>query len=718
MSKYYLLFIIGLCGLFSCSSEEGATTNNSSSKAIQVKYPTTQKGDVIEDYHGTKIPDPYRWLEDDNSKETVAWVKEQNKATFDYLEQIPSRKTFQNRLEKLWNYERFSVPAKRGGKYYFSKNDGLQNQAVLYVQNDLDSEAKVVLDPNKFSEDGTTALGGTSFNEDGTMMAYQVSEGGSDWQTAYIKNMETGEVLDDKIEWIKFSGLSWQGDGFFYSRYPEPTGDAKLSGRNEKHQVWYHKVGTSQDQDELVYLNEKNPTHGYYAGTTHDERFLALQVWESTSGNGLLFKDLEDKNSDFVKVIEGFNYDYNVVDNIGDQLLIKTNDGAPNQRLMLMSTKNPDKKNWKEIIPESKDVLQSISIIGNKIVATYIHDASSKIEVFSLEGKPEGSIKLPGIGTVGSISGKREEDTAFYSFTSFTRPTTIYKLDMKTLESTVFKAPKIDFNPDLYETNQVWYKSKDGTEIPMFVTHKKGLKMDGKRPTLLYGYGGFDISILPGFNTTRLSMCPIVLENDGVFAVANIRGGGEFGADWHKAGTLGQKQNVFDDFQAAAEHLIAKKYTSSDKLAIYGRSNGGLLVGACLTQRPDLYAVALPAVGVLDMLRYQEFTIGRAWASDYGLSEEKEGFDYLSKYSPLHNVKEKEYPATMITTADHDDRVVPAHSFKFAAELQAKQQGDNPVLIRIETGAGHGAGKSTTKKIEEASDLLAFMFHHFGENIE
>lgn len=687
--------------------------------AIPVTYPKTRKDtSIIDDYHGVKVADPYRWLEDDNSSETKQWVLTQNQSTFSYLDKIPFRDKIETRLRELWNYERYSTPFKEGGKYYYFKNDGLQNQSILYVQDSIQSKPKIALNPNQFSNDGTSALGGISFNDKGNLLAYQVSEGGSDWHTAYVKDLNTGQTLTDTIKWIKFSGLSWYKDGFFYSRYPEPQGEDKLSGRNEFHQVFYHKIGTPQAHDELVLADRRHPNRGFSTGTTHDERFLTVGVWESTSGNALFFRDLNSADKAFTPIIEDFKHDYNVIDNIGEKLVVLTNHKAPNQRLILIDVNKPGEGYWEELIPETKDVLQGVEIVGGKIVATYIHNAASKVRIFDITGKLLTDLNLPGIGTVGSFSGKRSEQEAFYSFTSFTRPTTIYKVDMNNLRSTVYKAPKLDFNPDLYVTKQVWYEVDNGLNVPMFITHKKGLKMDGKRPTLLYGYGGFNISILPSFNTTRLAMCPIVIENDGIFAVANIRGGGEFGADWHKQGTLGQKQNVFNDFIAAAEYLISERHTSSDKLAIYGRSNGGLLVGACMTQRPDLFKVALPAVGVLDMLRYQNFTIGRAWSSDYGLSEKPKDFDYLYAYSPLHNIDKQSYPATMITTADHDDRVVPAHSFKFAAELQDNHTGPNPTLIRIETSAGHGAGKSTAKKIEEASDILGFIFYNFKEEVK
>ncbi len=714
-----LLFVF----LLSCNAGVDPSTKVVNSKAnptaLTINYPkTTKDSSVVDDYHGKKIADPFRWLEDDNAPETVEWVRQQNEATYSYLDEIPFRSTIENRLAKLWNYERVTAPFKEGDAYYYFKNDGLQNQSILYTKSGIDAENETVaLDPNKFSDDGTSALAGTSFSNDGKYMAYQVSEGGSDWHTAYIKDMETGEVLDDKIEWIKFSGISWSGDGFFYSRYPEPSSDAKLSGRNEFHQVFYHKIGTAQKDDELIFADRNNPNYGFFANTSHDERFLTVSIWESTSGNQFYYRDLTSSRSNFTPIFDEFGYDFNFVDSNDDDLLILTNFEAPNKRLLIIDADRPEQKDWYSLIPESDDVLQSVNILGGKIVATYIHNASSLVKVFNFKGEEIGQVELPEIGTVLGFSGSRDEQQAFYTFASFTRPETVYRLDMETLESEVYQAPTIDFDSDKYETKQVWYTSKDGTKVPMFISHKKGLNLDGKRPTLLYGYGGFDISILPRFTTTRLAMAPIMMENDGIFAVANIRGGGEFGSEWHKAGTKEQKQNVFDDFIAAAEYLTTENYTSSEKLAIYGRSNGGLLVGACMTQRPDLYKVALPAVGVLDMLRYQNFTIGRAWASDYGLSESEEGFDYLSAYSPLHNVKKTAYPATMVTTADHDDRVVPAHSFKFAAELQDKHTGEAPILIRIETSAGHGAGKSTTKKIEEAADLLSFMFFHFGEEI-
>ncbi len=685
-------------------------------KPIPVQYPQTRQDSVTDDYHGHQVADPFRWLEDDQAADTKDWVKSQNRTTFSYLDQIPYRDAIEERLEKLWNYERYGTPFKKGEKYYFFKNNGLQNQSVLYVQDDLEGEAQLVLDPNQLSEDGTASLGGISISKDGRYLAYEVSEGGSDWRTIKVRDLEKGTDLSDEVKWVKFSNTAWHGDGFFYSRYPEPTEGEELSGRSAFQQVYFHKVGTPQSEDALIFADRAHPNRGFFANTTDDERFLVINVWESTSGNALYFKDLS-QNSEFVPVVETFDSDFNFVEGLDSRILIMTNYKADNNRLIAISTTRPEENYWEEIIPEASDKLQSVSLVGGKIVANYIHRASSKISVFNYRGQSQGTIALPGIGTAGAFSGKKKEPLAFYSFTSITQPTTIYSIDMNTLSSKVFKQPSIDFDSDAYVTRQLPYKSKDGTEVLMFVVHKKGLKLDGQRPTMLYGYGGFDISILPQFNLTRLNMAPILLENDGVFAVANIRGGGEFGKQWHLAGTKAQKQNVFNDFHAAAEFLIDQGYTSSDKLAIYGRSNGGLLVGACMTQRPDLYKVALPAVGVLDMLRYHEFTIGRAWATDYGLSENPEEFDFLYAYSPLHNVRSTKYPATMVTTADHDDRVVPAHSFKFAAALQAQQQGEAPVLIRVETSAGHGAGKPTSKRIEEAADILGFTFYNFGEDI-
>jgi prolyl oligopeptidase len=705
------IIIFSLLILFMISCKDSADPKMQFEN-IPVTYTESRMdSSVVEDYHGTEIADPFRWLEDDNSEETVDWVKRQNAVTFDYLDKIPFREELKTRLEEIWDYEKYSSPFKEGDKYYYFKNDGLQNQSVLYVTNDIKEDGEVFLDPNTFSDDGTVALSGLAFNKDGSYLAYMVSEGGSDWNTAYVMNTETGELMDDKLEWIKFSGLSWSKDGFFYSRYPAPDGGDELSAKNEFHQLFYHKIGTDQSKDRKVYEDLDNPQRNVYATATEDEKYLLITMVESTSGNEMAFIDLTQSAWKPVKVKEGFDSDLSFIDNNGDKLLFQTNIDAPKNKIIAIDAKNPKQDNWEEIVPESEDALRGVSIMGGKMWVNYIHNASSLIKVYDLDGKYISDLELPGIGTVGGVSGKKKDDTGFFTFTSFTVPSTIYALNADDMSYEIFRQPNVDFKSEDFETKQVWYTSKDGTKVPMFLTMKKGLKQDGSNPTLLYGYGGFDIPVLPGFSLTRLPL----LENGGIYVVANIRGGGEFGKEWHKAGTLERKQNVFDDFIAAAEHLIAEKYTSSDKLAIEGGSNGGLLVGACMTQRPDLFAVAYPRVGVLDMLRYHEFTIGWAWASDYGRSDDPEAFKYLIEYSPLHNVDEAAYPATMVMTADHDDRVVPAHSFKFAAELQRKHNGDNPVLIRIETSAGHGAGKPTSKQIEEAADALAFMFYNMKE---
>jgi len=676
-------------------------------KKIPVTYPGARKDtSVTDDYFGKKIADPYRWLEDDQSAETKDWVAKQNIVTNGYLGQIRYREKLKHRIEQVFNFEKYSPPFKQAGKYYYFKNDGLQNQSVLYVQDDLNAQPRLVLDPNTFSTDGTSSLGEYAFSKDGHYLAYSVSKGGSDWRTIYVRDLTTGQNLPDELEWAKFTGLAWQADGFYYTRFPEPKKGAELTAANQFGSVYFHKLGHLQMKDQLVYTDRAHPDRSFGAGTTEDERFLYVTGFETTSGNVLYFKDLTKSQTAFSAISTSFENDFNVIDNIGDQLLIMTNNGAPNQRLLLVSNIQPDSANWKTLIPEdSADVLQGAAVCGGKIVCSYLHNAASSLRVFDLEGKLIKEVKLPEIGTVSGLQGKKDDPMAFFGFTSFLRPNTIYSLDMNTLEIKVFKAPKLDFNPDLFTTEQVWYASKDGTKVPMFITRKKNIAFDGTNPTLLYGYGGFNISLTPSFSASRA----VLLENNGIYVMANLRGGGEFGEQWHKAGTKCLKQNVFDDFIGAAEYLIAKKYTSPARLAIQGGSNGGLLVGACMTQRPDLFGVCFPQVGVLDMLRYHKFTIGYAWAVDYGRSDVKEDFPCLLAYSPLHNLKKVAYPATMITTADHDDRVVPAHSFKFAATLQEYQQGDNPVLARIETSAGHGAGKPTSKIIEEAADILSFM---------
>ena len=706
MRRIILSFtILGVLALLSCEQQ----------KEMKIKpaaYPVTAKVDSVDRYFGHEVPDPYRWLEDDNSKETEAWVTAQNEVTFGYLEQIPYKEKIKQRLEQIWDYPKFGVPFKEGNNYYFFKNDGMQNQYVMYKQTALDAEPEVFLDPNTFSEDGTVALSGLEFNHDGSLMAYSISKSGSDWSEIFVMDVETRQLLDDHLEWIKFSGTSWHGDGFFYSRYDEPKEGDELKASNEFHKVYFHKVGTPQSEDELVYNNDEFPKRNYYAGTSEDESFLIMSESAGTSGNALWVKKLDGSQQEFSLVAKGFENEYNVVDNVGDQLLIKTNDGAPKWKLVLVDPMNPAKENWQEIIPEKEEVLQSISLVGGKIVAEYMKNATSVAFIYDFEGNYLEDLQLPGIGSLSGIRGKKDENVAFYSFTSFTFPSTVFKYNIADNSSEVYTRSEIDFDIDNYETKQVFYKSKDGTDVSMFLVHKKGLKMNGKNPTYLYGYGGFNISLTPSFSITRL----VLLENGFVFAMPNLRGGGEYGEEWHEGGIKMQKQNVFDDFIAAADYLINEGYTQPAKLAIGGGSNGGLLVGACMTQRPDLFAVALPAVGVMDMLRYHKFTIGWAWASDYGTSEDSEEmFQYLHAYSPVHALNEGvSYPATLVTTADHDDRVVPAHSFKFAATLQEKHKGENPVLIRIDVKAGHGGGKPTAKVIEEYADVWSFMMYNLG----
>ncbi len=675
----------------------------------QIKYPETKKVSVVDDYHGVKVADPYRWLEDDNSEETKSWVNEQNKVTFDYLDKIPFRNKIKERFTEILNYPKYGAPFKAGEKYYFFKNDGLQNQSVLYVKNNLDADEEVFLDPNKFSEDGTKSLTTLSFSDNGKYLVYGVSSGGSDWNEFFVMNADSKELLSDHLKWIKFSGAAWKGDGFYYSRYPEPQG-SELSSKNEFSKVYYHKIGTKQEEDVLVYEDPSKPKRGFSAQTTDDERFLIIYQTEGTSKNAFMVKDLSEENAKFISIVDDFTNNYGVIDNVGDKLLVRTDFNAPNYKVILIDPKNPAKQNWIDILPEKKDVLQSVRIIGGKLVATYLQDVAHHVYTFDLNGKPEGEIELPGLGTV-SFSGKRDDNIAFYTFTSFTSPGTIYKFDVNTKKSELFRQIELKFDFENYVTKQVFYPSKDGTKIPMFIVHKRDLKLDGNNPTYLYAYGGFNASMLPSFSTSRL----MLLENNGVFALANIRGGGEYGEEWHRAGMLDKKQNVFDDFIAAAEYLIKEGYTNPNKLAIAGGSNGGLLIGAVINQRPDLFKVALPAVGVMDMLRFHKFTIGYYWVVEYGSSDNPEQFKYLYEYSPLHNIKEElNYPATLVTTADHDDRVVPAHSFKYIATLQEKYKGDNPVLIRIETKAGHGAGKPTSKVIEEITDVWSFVFYNLG----
>jgi len=630
---FYLIMAIGFIGSSALGqNDKGDKTKYKlglSENPGEVKYPETKRVDQVDEYFGVKVSDPYRWLEDDNSEETTKWVDVENKVTFGYLKKIPFRNKIKERLEKIWDYPKYGVPFKKGENYFYFKNDGLQNQSVLYIQKGLKGEPKVFLDPNKLSEDGTVALAGMSVSKNGKYFAYSIAKSGSDWNEVFFMDVNTKEKLKDHLMWVKFSGMSWKEDGIYYSRYDAPEEGDELSGKNEFHKVYYHKLGTSQDEDILIYENKEFPLRNYYAGTTEDESYLILTETESTSGNSLYVKKTHS-DAGFTLIAKGFKNDYNVIDNIGDNLLVYTNYKAPKYKLVLINPEKPKIDDWKDIIPEQEDVLQSVSLIGGKIVAEYMHDAASKAYIFSYEGKLLDEVKLPGIGSMGGVSGKKDENIAFYSFTSFTFPSTIYKYDISKNKSVVYRKSEIDFEAGKYETKQVFYKSKDGTKVPMFIIYKKGLKLNGKNPAYLYGYGGFNISLTPSFSLTRL----VLLENNFVVAIPNIRGGGEYGEEWHKAGTKMQKQNVFDDFIAAAEYLIENGYTSSAKLAIAGGSNGGLLVGACMLQRPELFKVALPAVGVMDMLRYNKFTIGWAWASDYGTSEDsKEMFECLYKYS-------------------------------------------------------------------------------------
>ncbi|MFW5656334.1 MAG: prolyl oligopeptidase family serine peptidase [Bacteroidota bacterium] len=683
-----------------------------------VVYPETQKTDVTDDYFGTAVPDPYRWLEDDNSEETKAWVTAQNEVTFGYLESIPERGAIRDRLEELWNYPKMSSPYKTGKYYFYYKNDGLQNQSVLYYTESPEEDGEVLLDPNTFSEDGTVSLGGVALSDDSKYLAYSISRGGSDWREIYVKNVETGEILEDHIEWVKFSGMSWYKDGFFYNRYPKPEEGDALKGENKNAMVYYHKVGTPQSEDILIYKDDNNPEWGFGAEVSEDDKWLVIYVTESTSGNAFYLMPVEEAltgSQNITPVVESFDKDYNYLTSVDGTMYFYTNFEAPKYKIIALNPENPARENWTDFVPEKDNVLTGGSYIGGKFFMEYLEDAKSLIEIYFKDGSFDKKLDLPLIGSVGGFNGEPEDEITFYSVTSFVTPGSIYKYNIESGESELFYNPEIDFDVENYEVKQVFYPSADGTEIPMFIVHKKGLELDGNNPTLLYGYGGFNISLTPSFSVTRL----IWLENDGVYAVANLRGGGEYGEEWHQAGTKLNKQNVFDDFISAAEYLIEEDYTNNDKLTIMGGSNGGLLVGAVTNQRPELFEVAFPAVGVMDMLRYHNFTIGRYWATDYGTSEDnKEMFDYLHGYSPLHNISEgKEYPAVMVTSADHDDRVVPAHSFKYIATLQEKDTGDNPKLIRIAVKAGHGAGKPTSMVIDEYADLWAFAFHEMNVDV-
>ncbi len=682
----------------------------------KLDYPETKKVDQVDQYFGVEVEDPYRWLEDDRSEETENWVKAQNEVTFNYLANIPYREKVKNRLEELWNFETMQSPKKVGDAYFFFKNDGLQNQDVLYIKKNADADAEVLIDPNQFSDDGTVAMSSNiAISENGKFLAYQISSGGSDWKEIHVLEIESKKKLDDEIKWVKFSGIAWYQDGFFYSRYPEPKEGDELSGKNKNHKVYYHKIGTPVEQDKVIFENNEEPLRSYTADVSSDEKYLFVYETESTNGNNLYVQNLNKKSDGFRKLTTGFNYDYRVLDQVGDNLIVLTNYQAPKYKLVRINVNSLDVGNWIDLIPEKSYVLQSCVLAGDKIITSYMVDAKSKLEVYNQKGKYLYDIELPAIGSVSQVNGSLKSNELFYTFKSFTIAPTVYQYDLSENKNEVFFAPETDFDATQYETKQVFYESKDGIKIPMFIVHKKGLKLNGKNPTLLYAYGGFNVSNLPSFKVDRL----IWLENDGVFAMPNIRGGGEYGENWHKAGIRLNKQNVFDDFIVASEYLIKNEYTSPEKLTIRGGSNGGLLIGAVINQRPDLYAVAFPEVGVMDMLRFQNFTIGWAWVNEYGSSDDSIHFENLYNYSPIHNISSDiDYPAVMVVTGDHDDRVVPAHSFKYIATLQEKYNGNNPVVIRIQTNAGHGAGKSTAMRINEAADKWSFAFYNMSVDVK
>lgn len=680
----------------------------------KLQYPETKRVEVVDDYHGTKVADPYRWLEDDVrvNKDVAAWVEAQNKVTFGYLESIAERDAIKKRITDLFNYEKLSAPSKVGGKYFFSRNDGLQNQSVLFVQDALDAPPKLVMDPNTWSKDGTVALAGLAVSDDAKYIAYGTAAAGSDWNTWKVYDLTAGKDLADELKWVKFSGASWSHDnkGFYYSRFPAPKDGAAFQSLNVDMKLYYHKVGTPQSEDALVYERTDNPKWSVSGEVSEDGKWLIIDIGDGTTSRKarVAYKDLTDPNAKIVELIDNHENKFNFLGNDGATFYFQTDYKAQKYQIVAIDTKNPDKKNWKTIIAEANEPLEGVSLVGNRFICTYLKDAKSLVKVYEVDGKHVRDVELPGIGTAGGFGGKRDYTETFYTFSSFATPPSTYRYDIASGKSTLFRQAKVKFDPAEYEVKQVFYPSKDGTKVPMFVAHKKGIKLDGTNPVLLYGYGGFNISLTPGFSVSRLQW----MEMGGVFALANLRGGGEYGDAWHRAGTKLQKQNVFDDFIAAAEYLVKEKYTSPKKIGIQGGSNGGLLVGACITQRPDLYGAALPAVGVMDMLRFQKFTAGRFWVDDYGSSDNSSEFNELVKFSPYHVLLKngtKEYPPTMVTTADTDDRVVPGHSFKFAAALQANHKGPNPVLIRIETKAGHGAGKPTAKVIEETADQWAFL---------
>lgn len=689
-----------------------------SGQEAPVTYPDSKPGKTVDVIHGVKVPDPYRWLEDLNSKETAQWVTAQNDLTEGYLNQIPGREALDQHLTKLWNVERFGVPFREGGRYFFTKNDGLQNQSVLYSTKSLDEDPSILLDPNTLSKDGTVALSSYEVSPDGRYLAYSTSASGSDWIEWRVREIATGKDLSDHLLWSKFSGASWSKDskGFYYGRFPTPKDGEAMMAQNIHKKIYFHEIGTTQDKDRLVYERPEHPKQGLYAGITDDGNYLLIQISQGTdTKNGLFYQDLSKPGSKVVELLPDFDASYDFITNLGSTFLIRTDLDAPKQKIISIDLKKPEPANWKTVVPESDDTLRSVSHVGGVLIANYLKDARTAIRRFKVDGSLLPPVKLPGLGTASGFGGKADQNETFYYFTSFTNPGATYRYDVGKNTSTLFKAPKTRFTPEDYESNQVFAPSKDGTKVPMFVVHKKGLKLDGSNPTLLYAYGGFNISLRPSYSPATIAW----LDMGGVYVMANLRGGGEYGEEWHEAGMKLKKQNVFDDFISCAEYLIAKKYTRPGRLAIAGGSNGGLLVGACMVQRPDLYGACLPAVGVMDMLRFHKFTIGWAWQAEYGEPDENEAdFKNLLRYSPYHNLKAAEYPATMVITSDHDDRVVPSHSYKFAAALQAAQKGQSPTLIRIESKAGHGAGTPTTKQIEAIVDKYSFLAKSLGFKIE
>tara|TARA_B100000530_G_scaffold330120_1_gene273062 strand:+ start:962 stop:3148 length:2187 start_codon:yes stop_codon:yes gene_type:complete len=704
-----------------CSAQLQTSLNKRAATVVRkprtmnkLQYPQSRRDTLVEEYHGTSVPAPYRWLENVNSDETKQWVNDQNQVTHAFLDGIESRQPIRERLESVWNYERFGMPVIRGDRVFYKHNDGLQNQSVLYWADSLSGERRVLIDPNELSDEGTVALASWSVSPNGKLLAYGLQRDGSDWREWHVRDIESGEVADDHLKWVKFSGVSWSPDnsGFFYSRYDEPRTDEEFTGSNYFQKLYFHHLGDDQSDDQLIYERQDEKEWGFSGYVTESGDYLIISVWKGSGNkNQLFYKSLTDSDADVVELINKFDFEYSFVGHDATSFYFMTDDNAKKRRVISIDIENPNKDQWQEIIPESSDTLEDISLFGDTFIVSYLHKAHSRIERYSISGESLGTIELPGIGSAGGFGGRRDQQTCFFSFSNYTQPYTIYQYDIESNESSVYKKADVDINSDNFETKQVLYKSKDGTEVSMFISHKKGMTLDGSNPTILYGYGGFDISLTPGFSVTNM----VWMEMGGVYAVANIRGGGEYGKDWHEAGKLVRRQNSFDDFISAAEYLISEKYTCTERLAIKGGSNGGLLVGAVMCQRPELFGATLPAVGVMDMLRYHKFTIGWAWVSEFGSSDDQEHFKFLYKYSPLHNLtRGTRYPSTLVTTSDHDDRVVPGHSFKFAAALQHAHKGKNPVLIRIETNAGHGAGTATSKRIDAAADIFAFLTRTLG----